>query len=58
MSEVLAKIIPILSEYSCLDARDINPEDALENLDIDSLSLVEIIFDLEELFDIKIPDEA
>lgn len=58
MSEHLNTIIPILAEYSTLNAEDIHREDSLENLQIDSLSLVEIIFDLEEQFDIKIPDEA
>ncbi len=58
MSELLNKIIPILAEYSTLNVEDIHREDSLENLQIDSLSLVEIIFDLEEQFDIKIPDEA
>lgn len=58
MSLYLDKIIPILAEYSSLSADEITPEDNLDALDIDSLSLVEIIFDLEELFDIKVPDEA
>lgn len=58
MSLYLDKIIPVLAEYSSLSADEITPEDNLEALEIDSLSLVEIIFDLEELFDIKVPDEA
>ncbi|WP_339723528.1 acyl carrier protein [uncultured Paraglaciecola sp.] len=58
MSQCRTQIRAILLEYSKLSENEINDEDDLENLGIDSLSLVEIIFDLEEMFDIKIPDEA
>ncbi len=52
------KIKTILSEYSNLPKSDITEKDSLDNLGIDSLSLVEIIFDLEEEFDVRVPEEA
>lgn len=58
MSENLVKIISILTEYTEAESKAISAEDELQSLGIDSLSLVEIIFDLEEAFDVKVPDEA
>ena len=57
MTDFLKEITLILAEYSTIPVEQIVQEDALDEIDIDSLSLVEIIFDLEERFDIKIPDE-
>jgi len=58
VSENLVKIISILTEYTEAESKAISAEDELQSLGIDSLSLVEIIFDLEEAFDVKVPDEA
>ena len=59
MSEnVKNKIIKILSEQTLLDPSEIKENLTLEDLDIDSLALVEIIFSIEETFNITIPFNA
>ena len=56
--ETGAKVRSILAEQALLDEDDVTPESTLESLGIDSLSLVESIFAIEEAFDISIPYNA
>ncbi len=51
-------IIDILCKYidEEVDESQVTPEASFEALGIDSMDVVEIIFDLEETFDIDIPD--
>jgi len=59
MSEnIKNKIIKILSEQTLLDPSEIKDNLTLEDLDIDSLALVEIVFSIEETFNITIPFNA
>ena len=59
MSEcVKNKIIKILSEQTLLDPSEIKENLSLEDLGIDSLALVEIVFSIEETFNITIPFNA
>ena len=59
MSEcVKNKIIKILSEQTLLDPGEINENLSLEDLGVDSLALVEIVFSIEETFNISIPFNA
>tara|TARA_B100001175_G_C19054522_1_gene423677 strand:- start:285 stop:557 length:273 start_codon:yes stop_codon:yes gene_type:complete len=59
MSEnIKNKIIKILSEQTLLDPSEIKENLTLEDLDIDSLALVEIVFSIEETFNITIPFNA
>ena len=56
MSESIKyKIIKILSEQTLLDPSEIKENLSLEDLGIDSLALVEIVFSIEETFNITIP---
>ena len=56
MSDIIKnKIIKILSEQTLLDPSEINENISLEELGVDSLALVEIVFSLEETFNITIP---
>ena len=56
MSESIKyKIIKILSEQTLLDPSEIKENLSLEELGIDSLALVEIVFSIEETFNITIP---
>ncbi len=55
---VQQKIIEILAEQALLEPADVTPEATLESLGIDSMNLVEIIFAIEESFDIEIPFNA
>jgi len=58
MQDIKAQILPILKEYTDTDLKHLSAEDTFASIGIDSLSLVEIIFDLEEHFEITIPPEA
>ncbi len=51
ITEILAKHSEISGEMIVMDTR-------LDSVGVDSLKMVEIIFDLEERFDISIPDSS
>ncbi|HZB34900.1 MAG TPA: acyl carrier protein [Gaiellaceae bacterium] len=56
--EVFERIKEVLSERLSVDEADVNEEaNFQEDLDADSLDLVEMIMELEDQFGIKIPDE-
>jgi acyl carrier protein len=56
--EVLERIKPALTEKLGVDESDISLEASFQDdLNADSLDLVELIMDLEDQFGIKIPDE-
>jgi len=50
VAETIAKIAPCNIE-------DVKPETKLVDLGIDSLKAVSVLFELEEVFDIEIPNE-
>ena len=52
------KVIEIIAEQAVLEPGDVTLDSTLEDLGIDSLGLVESIFDIEEEFDISIPFNA
>ncbi|MEO9652921.1 MAG: phosphopantetheine-binding protein [Roseobacter sp.] len=54
----LDQVIRILAEQAVLDPSKIRAASSLEELGIDSMSLVESIFVIEETFDISIPFNA
>jgi acyl carrier protein len=47
--------VAIIAKRVPADKRNLNMADRLEDLGIDSFSAVEMIFDLEEKFDVQIP---
>ncbi len=55
---VREKILAIIAEQALLDVRDIPADAPLADLGLDSLAMVEIIFAIEEAFDIQIPFNA
>lgn len=55
--DVLAKIKEIVSEQLNVEQDAITLETTFEDLDADSLDVVELIMKIEEEFDIEIPDE-
>ena len=56
--EILDGLGEIVNEIVGLPAEDVQPEKAfVDDLDIDSLSMVEIVVAAEERFGVKIPDE-
>ena len=56
--EVLAKIQEITADRLGVDESDVTPDASFrEDLEADSLDLVELIMELEEQFGMEIPDE-
>lgn len=55
--DVLAKVKEIVSEQLSVDKEDIKLETTFEDLEADSLDVVELIMKIEEEFDIEIPDD-
>ncbi|MEV0060892.1 meromycolate extension acyl carrier protein AcpM [Nocardia sp. NPDC050718] len=56
--EIVAGIAEIVEEVTGIDAAEVTPEKSfVEELEIDSLSLVEIAVQLEDRYNVKIPDE-
>lgn len=59
MSEDVAeKVIAIVAMLKKLPRERITPEATLEELGVDSLDKVNLLFELESAFDLDIPDEA
>lgn len=56
--EIVAGIAEILEEVTGIEAAEVAIEKSfVEDLDIDSLSLVEIAVQLEDKYSVKVPDE-
>ena len=56
--DVSKRVTQIIAEQAMLDPDVIKPETTLDDLGLDSLALVEVIFGIEEAFDISIPFNA
>ena len=58
-SESSARIRAALADYLKRDVKTIEPRHALrEDLGVDSLATIELLFNIEEAFDLQIPDQA
>ena len=56
--EILSKITEIICDQLDVDASDVEPAKSFtDDLGADSLAIVELVLQLEESFDIKIPDD-
>lgn len=55
--EIFEKVRTIISEQLGVDAEEVTPDTSFEELNADSLDIVELIMALEEEFDLEIPDE-
>ena len=56
--EILSKIAEIVNDVAGVPVEDVKPEKSLvDDLDIDSLSMVEIVYSLQEAFSVDIPDD-
>ena len=59
MASVQERVIDIVAEQLGVDKEKVTPETSFVNdLGADSLDTVELVMELEEEFDIQIPDEA
>ena len=58
MTDVTSDVIGIIAKKKRVDKPAVAMTDRLEDLGLESLDAVEMIFDLEEKFDIQIPYNA
>lgn len=56
--EVTGKIVQIIANQAMVDQDEIKPDTTLDDLGLDSLGLVEVVFAIEEEFDISVPYNA
>jgi len=56
--ETTQKVIEIIAEQAMLAAEEVTLESTPEELGLDSLALVEIVFAIEENFDVSVPFNA
>ncbi|MFQ5566240.1 MAG: acyl carrier protein [Paracoccaceae bacterium] len=56
--DVSERVTQIIAEQAMLDPEVIKPETTLDDLGLDSLALVEVVFGIEEAFDISVPFNA
>ena len=54
----LDKVRTIIAEQAMIDVAEVKPESTLSDLGVDSLGLVEIVFAIEEEFDVTVPFNA
>ena len=56
--EILAGLAEIVNEETGIATGDVQPDKSFtDDLDIDSISMMTIVVNAEEKFDVKIPDE-
>ncbi len=55
MSDIETNIIDIISKEGSIDREKIKPESTLKDLEIPSLDVVQIVFAIEDKFNISIP---
>lgn len=56
--EILEKVVQIVSDQMGVDKAEITPETSfVDDLNADSLDTVELVMELEDEFDMSIPDE-
>ncbi len=48
----------IIAEQAMIDVTEVKPDSTLSDLGVDSLGLVEIVFAIEEKFDVTVPFNA
>lgn len=58
MSDTLDKVRTIVAEQAMLDLAEVKAGSTMSDLGIDSLGLVEIVFAIEEEFDVTVPFNA
>lgn len=58
MTEIRDRIIQIIAEQAMLDPSELKLDMSPQDIGIDSMGLVELIFAIEEEFDISVPFNA
>jgi acyl carrier protein len=58
MATIFERVQTIAAKKYSLDPSVITPESTLESLGLDSLDLIELLFDVEDEFHIRIPQDG
>lgn len=56
--DVREDVLQIIADYKNLDRGDVTPERTFEELGIDSLDAIDIIYEVEDKFSVDVPQEA
>ena len=56
--DIATRVIEIVAEQAVLEPGDVAPDQTLAELGIDSLGMAEILFAIEETFDVTVPFNA
>ena len=56
-AEIIAGLAEIVEEVTGIEPSEVTPEKSFDDLDIDSLSMVEIAVQTEDRYGVEIPDE-
>ena len=57
-SQLSQRVYHTLGKYLQRDPKDLHPEDSLrDDLGLDSLQTIELVYEVESAFDLQIPDE-
>jgi acyl carrier protein len=57
MTDTLERVRSLLAAYLKIPAESIGEDSKLDELGLDSLGALELVFEIEEEFKIKVPDE-
>ena len=55
---IIERVIQVIVKTQHMDADSVKPESTFEEMKVDSLDGLQILFALEEEFNVNIPDEA
>ncbi|HXA20351.1 MAG TPA: phosphopantetheine-binding protein [Thermoanaerobaculia bacterium] len=58
MATIFERVQMIAAKKYSLDPATITPESTLESLGLDSLDLIELLFDVEDEFQIRVPQDG
>jgi len=58
MTTIFERLQAIVAKKYSLDPATITPESTLESLGLDSLDLIELLFDVEDEFAIRVPQDG
>ena len=58
MKNIEEKVLELVAKQTGIDPKQITLNRKLEDLNLDSVAIVELVFSLEETFDISIPFEG
>ncbi|HWB47707.1 MAG TPA: phosphopantetheine-binding protein [Stellaceae bacterium] len=58
MTDVFGAVTEIIAKHCSLDAATLTADTRLEDIQVQSLDLVEIVFEIEERFGIEVPPNA